>query len=451
MTRNNIFTIFAAALSLFVCISCGKDENFGIDGGGSVYVQAAGHRAETGETRRVLIFYECGFNNLYNDLYSDVNTELNEGFIPTATRKDNVILVYSKFAKNIGYSPVKSYLRRLYRNNEQEVVSDTLKVFDESVIASSEETMREVLNFIKTEFPARSYGMVFSSHGSGWLPAGYLDNPTRFENEHAGTVSGVSAMSIHDIPSGDLRTDDPYADMVRSIGNERGNPDDYEMSIDEFVSGIPFHLDYLLFDMCFTAGVEVAYALKDVTDHIGTSPAEVLSYGMFDYTKIADFLIGSDKADLEGLFKDSFEKYDNKTGDDRSSTVNLVRTDGIDNLASVCSTLFEKYRNEIAGAPAGEIQGYHRMNRHYFYDLEDVFVKCGASEGDLAALRSAMDACVVYKNATPFFFEKGVASNSGFKINTYSGFSVYLPCKGTPLLDSYYKKEAWNKATGLVR
>ena len=74
----------------------------------------------------------------------------------------------------------------------------------------------------------------------------------------------------------------------------------------------------------------------------------------------------------------------------------------------------------------------------------DIFEKSGVSAEDLATLKSAMDRCIVYKAATPSFI-------STFEIKNYSGLSMYLPCAGTALLDSYYKEEPWNKAVGLVK
>ena len=88
------------------------------------------------------------------------------------------------------------------------------------------------------------------------------------------------------------------------------------------------------------------------------------------------------------------------------------------------------------------MQGFYRLNRHYFFDLEDIFVQCGATESDLTRLRQAVDRCIVYRNATPYFLN--------IKIDTYSGMSMYLPCGGTPLLDAAYRNEAWNKAIRLV-
>ena len=402
--------------------------------------------------RRVLLFYECGFNNLGSYLRNNM-AGLNKGYIPK--KGEDVILVYSRMSKSDSdFTPTESNIRRIYTSSKGNIVSDTLTVFGSDVIASSSSTMEKVLNYVKKEFPAKGYGMVFSSHGSGWLPAGYYSAPSNFENDHKGEIeasgqairqSSLSNRSRLPVPEGTLAETDPYYGLTRSIGQDfiKNLYYGYEMDIREFADGIPFHLDYILFDMCFTGGVEVAYGLKDKADYLGLSPAEVMGDGMFDYTKLTTFLLKGDEPDLAGLFNDSYEMYNKKSGQERSSTVNVIRTNGLYNLAAVCGNLIKEYSDTLANAPTSEIQGYFRSNRHYFYDLRDIFAKCGATESELTALDNAINDCVIYKNATPWMIS--------FAIDTYSGFSMYLPCAGSELLDLYYKKEAWNDAVGLVK
>lgn len=406
--------------------------------------------------RKVLLFYECGVNNLTSYLKNNMDgTEkgLPAGYVPRES--GDVVLIYSRYSKGaFNYTPVESHLRRIYKKPNGKIVSDTLKTFGTETIAASSSTMRQVLTYVKDEFPAKGYGLVFSSHGSGWLPAGYYYSPSRFEDDHKGEVGtsrqGIAAQSVGHprlpVPEGDLPDTDPFYGMTRSIGQDyiKGSYYGHEMSVSEFADAIPYHLDYLLFDMCFSGGVEVAYGLKDKADYLGLSPAEVLGDGMFNYTKITSFLLNRETPDLEGLFKDSFEMYDKQSGAYRSSTVNLVRTSGLDNLASVCARMINEYSDALADAPVDDIQGYYRQNRHYFYDLVDIFEKCGASKADLEDLDKAVDGCVIYKNSTGQFLED-------YDIKAYSGFSMYLPCAGTPLLDLYYRKEVWNNATRLVK
>jgi hypothetical protein len=98
-----------------------------------------------------------------------------------------------------------------------------------------------------------------------------------------------------------------------------------------------------------------------------------------------------------------------------------------------------------------EVQPYFRSYHHWFYDLEDVFLKAGISDTEKRNLEQALGDCIVYKAATPTFYLNNYGAGSGFNIDIYSGFSMYLPCNGSPYLDNFYKSLAWNKATGLVQ
>ncbi len=96
------------------------------------------------------------------------------------------------------------------------------------------------------------------------------------------------------------------------------------------------------------------------------------------------------------------------------------------------------------GYGTGDEWNVRKKRRYFFYDLKDIFAKSGASASDLDVLQGALDACLPYKAATPSFL-------SEFDIRTCCGLTMYLPSNGTPLLDKYYRKEAWNDATGLVQ
>lgn len=455
MKYGSMLRRFSAIALLLLAAACGKDPDFDIDTEPGIHAQGAGGRQEHEETRRVLLFYEAGFNSLTDALNDDMNKELVQGYseadriaglpkayIPKGGRSSDVLLVYTKLANGMAYKPVKSYLKRLYIDGNGALVTDTLQVFEETMAAASTEGLRRVTSYVKEHFPAKGYGMVFSSHGSGWLPARYYFSPSEYEESHQ-APSSVSARRKPDIPAESL-SDDPFAGMVRSIGmDEQGQGGDaLEMTAEEFAQGIAMHLDYLVFDMCFSGGVELFYRFKDIADYIGGSPAEVLAEGTFDYSQITGYLLKPEQYDLEGLFRDSFMRYYRQTGQRQSSTVTLVRSDAMKGLAEVCATLTAKYRDALAALNYNRVQGFYRLNRHYFFDLEDIFVQCGATESDLTRLRQAVDRCIVYRNATPYFLN--------IKIDTYSGMSMYLPCGGTPLLDAAYRNEAWNKAIRLV-
>ena len=111
--------ILAAAL---FSVSCDKDENFGISGSDEgISYDYPGRRTAHVENRRVLLFYECGFNELYSYLRDNMDSEkfgLPKGYLPGSGRNDDVVLIFSKLAKNQSYKNVPSYLRRVYKDLE---------------------------------------------------------------------------------------------------------------------------------------------------------------------------------------------------------------------------------------------------------------------------------------------------------------------------------------------
>ena len=90
------------------------------------------------------------------------------------------------------------------------------------------------------------------------------------------------------------------------------------------------------------------------------------------------------------------------------------------------------------------VQRFYRSSKHWFYDLQSILEKAGITNSEKDALIEALDGCVLYKGATPSFMNE-------FYINTFSGFSMYLPSHGHSELDKYYRTLKWNQATGLVK
>lgn len=383
---------------------------------------------------RVMLLYSAGYNSLSTDLQEDIS-DIKSSWLPR--ENGNILLVYTRSAQGSrNYTEdTKSYLIRLYSNSKGKPVADTVNVWPATVKAASSETVREVLTYVNENFPAESYGMVFSSHATGWLPAGYYNN-----NSH----SVPSALSDAPVLYSFVEQDSSLP-RVKSVGQDvdktTGTELSYEMTIESFASAIPMTLDYILFDACLMACVETAYALKDKCHYVGFSPTEVLANG-FDYAKLATRLLKEVPANPEGVCRDYFDYYEAQSGAYQSATISFVDCTKLDALALTCNLLFDKYRENMAKVDGANVQGFFRSNKHWFYDLKDIVSAAGATEHELEVLQTALDKCVVYKGATAKFIN--------FDINTYCGLTMYLPSMGNSTLDEYYSTLSWNQATGLV-
>ena len=418
---------------LLVALSCSRDGDFdlfpmGTEGSGAV--QERESRTPSQVNGRVMVMVSAGYNSLRSYLTEDLE-ELAGGYLPSpgTYAGNDILVVFSRLTED------PPALFRLYRGTDGETRRDTLMVWPQGSRMADPAVFREALELVKERFPSKSYGMVFSSHASGWLPAGYYTDPAAYEASHA---SYAPVRRDWRPVQREFPAIDPYP-AVKSLGQDKDGA--VEMELKDFARAIPMHLDYILLDACLSGCVEVAYELKDKADLIGFSQTEVLANG-FDYTTLTQYLLGT-QTDPVGVCKAYFDFYDHQTGQNRSATISVVDLRRIDRLAQVCRQLFGKYQERIQTLPSAYIQGYFRYDRHYFYDLKDILLHVGIEPEEEAELDAALADCIVYKAATEHFLS--------IDIHTFSGLSMYMPSRGTPFLDRFYKENmAWNAATGLV-
>lgn len=405
------------------------------------------------KVRKVFIMYVDGYNNLSSNIKEDIRDL--ENCLPECGSDDYYkVLVFGRFTARSGdYStPTSPILMDLTRDKHGAMHIDTVMTYPTAMKAASAETMRTVLTYIRDNYPAKSYGMLMSSHGTGWLPEGYYYDPKRYDPDYKAdqTPFFSAANRPDDAPvqvyngARHLRTYLPEPFTKTIGGNFNGSISNAtEIEIADLAAAIPMHLDYLLLDACLMGGIEVAYELRKVADYVAFSQMEIMADG-FMYKTLLNRLFDKNGADLVGACDDYYQYYVNESPWPYA-TISLVRCAGLDNLAVLCRDLFERYRVQIADVDAAEVQRYYRQGRHFFYDMADILSKAGISDSDYAMLKSALESCLLYNAAT----RKGVLDD--FEITTHCGFSMYLPNMGTPYLDEHYKSTAWNKATSLVK
>ena len=395
-------------------------------------------------SRKVLLLYSAGYNSLRNYLLDDIN-DLKEGWLPGDNCNDDVLLVYSHTPRAGGAyaTPTTPYLIRLYRNKDGKAVCDTVKTYPEGTISSSAQQLNEVLCHVRDNFTSGSYGMIFSSHATGYLPSGYYTNPNGYKFKKSAMLRsrGIPAPVPYIEPDFD-----PSLPMVKSIGQDQVGPSNgrvsYEMELADFAEAIPMKLDYILFDACLMGGIEVAYELRGKCGQLGFSQAEVLAEG-FDYKKLTQHLLQREIPYPMGVCHDYFTQYDIQNGIYRSATISLVDCDKVEPVAQVCRDIFSAHREGLAAIRHEDVQRFYRSSKHWFYDLESIAREAGATEEEITRLQNALDQCVLYKGHTPEFM-------SEFRIDIFSGFSMYLPVHGSPELNKFYKTLQWNMATALV-
>ena len=402
MMRKTVIFMLAALCA----VSCFKDPNFDPISGESGSVSPAS-RVKTEETRHVLLMVSAGYNSLSSYLTDDLE-DLASGTLPLFNRQADVLLVLSRLPQNRLSSTNAPVLYRMYADKNGEVARDTLLTWGTSTPLCTPDLLADALNYVKDHFPAKGYGMVFSSHASGWIPQ-------------------IEAKS-----------------GTKTVGQDKQGSSSFEIDMEEFAAAIPFRMDYILFDACFMGCVEVAWQLREKADIVGFSPAEVLAEG-FVYKTLTQRLFQK-TPDPVAVCRDYFEQYDPVSG---SATITVVDTRKMDRLATVCKQLFQKYREGIYSLEWSDVQYYFRPGFAYsadvkhLFDIQDILVQAGISAEDKAGFDAALKECILYEAHTPQFLS--------VPLTRACGLSMYLPTSGTYELTSYYAGHvAWNKATELI-
>lgn len=387
---------------------------------------------QTGSAReysRVLTLVSVGTNNLDYNLLDDIKemTDISAGAYVPDKYSDQAVLVVGHHLSN------KPCLVQFYSHHGK-LVRDTVQVFGDIERLTDSGSLKTIFQYISERYRSNHHGMIFSSHGTGWLPTGYYANGSLNMVPSGTGIPGHTPMRWEDFPGPPTKT----------LGSEKKGSSYAETEIYDFLKDFPVHFDYIFLDACLMGGIECVYEWKDHADLIAVSAAEIMADGLVYDNVTRNLLLNPGTGPVE-VCRNFFEHYNAQTqADKRTATIALIDCSQLDDLTQTCRRMFKEYADQLETLDAGKVQGYFRFGRHYFYDLYDILDKAGAADSDLASLKQALDKCILYKNATPRIVDE-------FDVKTFCGLSMYIPNMGNSYLDSHYRKLAWNRQTGLVK
>lgn len=360
---------------------------------------------------RTVLFYLCGDNNL--DDIGRVPELLRQSWSYTGNR---CLIYYDAPDK----APVLLSLRGGCSATPTPYIETVAQYAEEN--SASADVLARVIRDVTALYPADSYGLVFSSHASGWLPAGTLNNPQR------------TSRSI-----GSDRTPGTMAQGAQ------------EMELADFASAIPDgQFDFIIFECCLMAGVEVGYALRNKTDYIMASSAEMLDFGFTPiYAGSSHYLFDTGTPVETALmrFAQSYYTYiSGLSGAYRSATLSIIRTAEISALAiRAKETLSKLHTLDLSGGNAFKLQFFDRPGSYgdypaspRYFDFMDCMQRI-ATPTEYAELESLMSKIVVWKEATPTF----MAGYNGFTITHHSGLTTYIEQSCFEHLNTAYRQTAW--------
>lgn len=357
----------------------------------SVFIGCTKEEAEVFD--RTVLIYIVADNNLNNFGYDNLDYIL-QGAAGQALNGGHLLVYFDA-------QDSAPFLYEIKSTGGQTATKEILKEYEEQ---NSMETdvMKGVIDEALALRPASEYGLVLWSHATAWLPS-----------------------NVHN--------------MLRSFGSDKGK----EMDIRDLATALPDHtFDFILFDACYMASVEVLYELRGKANYIIASPTETMANG-FPYDRIIAPMFER-KADLKKICTEFYTFYQSQSQPFmQSATVSLTEMASLDKLAGVVSEILRSKETEIPLLPIDEMQPMEYLGARYhaLYDFDD-FIGRMATPEQYDAFRQCLDETVVYKLTTD---KATYAYNNGTQIDMFhfSGLSVYVPQEALPALNEWYRNFSW--------
>lgn len=281
-----------------------------------------------------------------------------------------------------------------------------------SQTSTEKAVMQTVIGDMMSAYPSQSYGIIFGSHGSGWLPT---ITGTRSIGQDGGQFSSDTAL----IPE--------LAEVLRTVN--------------------PQKFDFVLFDACMMGCAEVYYELKDAARYCIASVLDIPGAG-FPYANVMPYLYENAIKDyLETICRDYIDYY-NYNG---WGTISAVDCSQMEGLAQVTKNIILSNRENLKNVNTANLQQYGRASNNfkgYAYDMVQ-FVEnlCGGTAPD--DFMQQFNKAVIYTDYTSH------PTSSLYKIDGdhYCGMGMYIPNSSTSskysLWNSYFKESiAWYQVSG---
>lgn len=220
--------------------------------------------------------------------------------------------------------------------------------------ATDPEVMMQVFRDMQTAAPSQSYGLIFGSHASGWMPA-------------SATVSRA------------FGDDDGYSINI---------PELRDVLTNSFASG---NLDFILLDACMMGSVEVSYELRNVADYCIASVMETPASG-FPYQRMFHYLSDTD-VDYQRICTAFTDYYQSGWG-----TCAAIDCSRLDNLADAVAGELQNHAADISTLDYQNIQQYGASSyRNFSFDIGDFFRQLNGGTIP-ASIQTALDQAVIAKS-----------------------------------------------------
>lgn len=375
---------------------------------------------ETGPANRTVLVYMMAENSLSNFAEQgsgNLDSDIEEMVLGASSIPDNDHLIVFLDDANTSHNPRIYEIKKATGKMKARV--ELVKEYPAELCSTDPAVLEEVLDYVKTNFPAKGYGLVMWSHGGGWLPAAKVKDSRSIgiDNEENSASNIGFEMEISAL-----------AEVLADFGK----------------------LDFLYFDACYMQGIEVAYELKEVTDYVIGCPAETPAIGA-RYDRIILPMFAS-TVDVEGIVLKNYQYYlsfyevGNKSHPENyGCLLSAIRCNELDALAALTAPIIEREASDKHLLPIGsDIQTYRGTSSWpEFYDFCGAIYSLSNTNDEYAQWLIQFNKAVVCRVHTDEWFGGGSWAKwlevKDEHVSPYGGVSMYVPYDSP----SHAK---WNKA-----
>ncbi len=277
----------------------------------------------------------------------------------------------------------------------------------------------DLINKVKETAPAWNYAMIIGGHGTGWTNIGdWEDYPYRIKRRTL-----------------------PIEDETRFFGSVEDK--NYAIDVETLAEGIAnsdTKMQYILFDDCYMANVEVAYSLRKVTNFLVASTSEVMAIGMPYATMWANLAsLSPNYSGIVSSFDKFYSNYRMPYG-----TLSAIDCRQVEELAGIMKQINAHY--QLADTLIDSLQTLDGFVPSIFYDMGD-YVKQVCKDPNLYNKFSTKFSKVVPNSVhTDSIYSVVYGFKSFKKLKTFSGLTITDPSLHSVALKGK-EMTGWWKAT----
>lgn len=262
----------------------------------------------------------------------------------------------------------------------------------------------ELLNKVKEYAPAHRYAMIVGCHGMGWIPSS-----TVFDKKKSRYFGGLSKEYWIDI--------NDFATSIKAAGMK---------------------MQFIMFDDCFMSCMEVAYDLKDATEHIIASTSEMMAYGI-PYQNIYKHLMSAEP-DYKALCEGFYNYYANS--DTPYGTMGVIDCRYVDEMAAMMKSINATHTFDLSLLDDVQDLDGETYKPTIFFDFDD-YVRhlCTNDTGAYEQFRSVLQRLVPYKAATDYIYSGSTDKKT--KVDHFSGITISDPSTRQEIAESKRQTNWW--------